>query len=254
MRLSSLAVYTVSRWCSSVGPSYHDMFAERSTTLSPSRAEIGMNVTSRRSRRAANSVNSSRMASKRSRSWSTRSILLTQITRCGTPSSDTSRLWRRVCSTMPWRASTSTMRQVGGRRAGDGVAGVLHVAGAVGDDEVARRRREVAVGDVDRDALLALGPQAVGEQGEVDVVVAAALADGLDVLELVLEDRLRVVQQPADQRRLAVVDAADGGEAQRRPLALTVVIGAAIRSTPGACGLPCRPRRCGRRRGWRRAR
>ena len=88
--------------------------------------------------------------------------------------------------------------------------------GAVGDDEVARRRGEVAVGDVDRDALLALGPQAVGEQGEVDVVVAAPLADGLDVLELVLEDRLRVVQQPADQRRLAVVDAADGGEAQRR--------------------------------------
>ena len=79
------------------------------------------------------------------------------------------------------------------------------------------RRREVAVGDVDRDALLALGPQAVGEQGEVDVVVAAPLADGLDVLELVLEDRLRVVQQPADQRRLAVVDAADGGEPQRRP-------------------------------------
>ena len=107
-------------------------------------------------------------------------------------------------------------RQVGGRRAGDRVARVLHVAGAVGDDEVAGRRREVAVGDVDRDALLALGAQAVGEQGEVDVVGAAPAADRLDVLELVLEDRLGVVQQPADQRRLAVVDAADGGEAQRR--------------------------------------
>jgi hypothetical protein len=46
------------------------------------------------------------------------------------------------------------------------------VAGRVRDDELAPRRREVAVRDVDRDALLALGPQAVGEQRQVDVVVA----------------------------------------------------------------------------------
>ena len=106
--------------------------------------------------------------------------------------------------------------EVGGRGAGDHVARVLDVAGAVGDDEVARRRREVAVGDVDRDALLALGAQPVRQQGEVDVVVAASLADGGDVLQLILEDRLRVVQQAPDQGRLAVVDGADGGEAQRR--------------------------------------
>ena len=48
-------------------------------------------------------------------------------------------------------------RQIGGRDAGDHVARVLDVPRAVGDDEVAVRRREVAVGDVDRDALLALG-------------------------------------------------------------------------------------------------
>jgi hypothetical protein len=33
------------------------------------------------------------------------------------------------------------------------------------------------------------------------------------VLELVLEDRLRVVQEAADERRLAVVDRAGGREA-----------------------------------------
>jgi hypothetical protein len=44
----------------------------------------------------------------------------------------------------------------------------------VGDDELPLRRREVPVGDVDRDALLPLGAQAVGEQREVDVVVALA--------------------------------------------------------------------------------
>jgi hypothetical protein len=65
---------------------------------------------------------------------------------------------------------------------------------------------EVAVGDVDRDALLALGAQAVGEQRQVGVAVAAALGRLLDVLELVLEDRLGVVEQSADQGRLAVVD------------------------------------------------
>ena len=48
-------------------------------------------------------------------------------------------------------------REVGGRGAGHHVARVLLVAGAVGDDEAPPRGREVAVGDVDRDALLALG-------------------------------------------------------------------------------------------------
>jgi hypothetical protein len=58
---------------------------------------------------------------------------------------------------------------------------------------------EVAVGDVDRDALLALGAQAVGQQGEVDIAVTAPARGLLDVLELVLEDRLRVVQEAADE-------------------------------------------------------
>ena len=39
--------------------------------------------------------------------------------------------------------------------------------GAVGQDEGTLRGGEVAVGDVDRDALFALGPQTVGQQGEV---------------------------------------------------------------------------------------
>ncbi len=47
--------------------------------------------------------------------------------------------------------------QLRGRRAGDHVARVLQVTGRVGDDELALRRGEVAVGDVDRDALFTLG-------------------------------------------------------------------------------------------------
>ena len=64
-------------------------------------------------------------------------------------------------------------REVRRGRAGDHVARVLNVAGRVGDDELALRRGEVAVRDVDRDALLALGPQAVGEQREVHFFLAA---------------------------------------------------------------------------------
>jgi hypothetical protein len=106
-------------------------------------------------------------------------------------------------------------RQVGGRRAGDHVARVLHVPRRVGDDERAPCGGEVAVGNVDRDALLALGAQAVDEQREVDHAAAAALGGLLDVLELVGQHLLGVEQQPPDQGRLAVVDRAGRREAQQ---------------------------------------
>jgi hypothetical protein len=63
--------------------------------------------------------------------------------------------------------------QVGGRSAGDHVPRVLDVSGGVSDDELAPRGGEVAVRDVDRDALLPFGPQAVGEQREVGGLLAA---------------------------------------------------------------------------------
>ena len=147
--------------------------------------------------------------------------------------------------------------EIGGRRAGHHVPRVLHVARRVGDDELASRRGEVAVGDVDGDALLAFGPQPVGEQGQVDVVVATLGTRALDGLHLVLEDGLRVVEEAADQRRLAVVDRPGGGEPQH-------LHGAdqsggrsgedELRSSPPACGPPWLPRRTCRRPGWRPAR
>ena len=76
-------------------------------------------------------------------------------------------------------------RQIRGGRARDHVARVLLVPGRVGDDEPALRGGEVAVGDVDRDALLALGPQTVGQQRQVEEVVPHPPAGLLDVLQLV---------------------------------------------------------------------
>ena len=137
-------------------------------------------------------------------------------------------------------------RHLGGRGAGDHVARVLLVPGRVGEDEAAPRRREVAVRDVDRDALLALGPQAVGQQRQVERAVAVAGVRHLgDVLELVGEDRLGVVEQPPDQRRLPVVHRAGRREPQRVDR---------LRSSRQPCGPPWRPRSAGRRRASRRAR
>jgi hypothetical protein len=70
------------------------------------------------------------------------------------------------------------------------------VAGRVGQDVVAGRGREVAVGDVDRDALLALGAQAVGQARQVELAVTA-----VEVGVLVGEDRLAVVQEAVASRR-----------------------------------------------------
>src|ERR1019366_2505156 len=103
--------------------------------------------------------------------------------------------------------------QVRGRRASGHVAGILLVARGVGDDELAPRGGKVAVGHVDGDALFALGAQPVGEQREVQAAVC--LSGFADAGELVFVDRLRIVQQAPDERGLAIVHAARGGEAQQ---------------------------------------
>ena len=154
--------------------------------------------------------------------------MLTHSTRCFTCSSDAITAWRRDCSSTPLRASMSTSA----RSAVDAPVTMLRVyctwPGRVGDDELAARRREVAVRDVDRDALLALGAQAVGEQREVRVVEAPVAARALDRLELVLEDLLGVEQQAPDERALAVVDRARGREAEQSPSWLEVPLALAV--------------------------
>ena len=72
------------------------------------------------------------------------------------------------------------------------------------DAPVAPRRREVAVGDVDGDALLAFRLQAVDQPCEI----------GCGRATIVRHD-VGIDQEPADQRALAVVDAAAGDEAQQ---------------------------------------
>ena len=109
IRLRSLAMWTFSRWCSRLGPSYQDIVSERVTMLSPLSAEMGIAVRSGMRSLLANAANSSLMSSNTCCEKSTRSILLTQSTRCGTCSSVVRKACLRLCSRMPLRASTSTI-------------------------------------------------------------------------------------------------------------------------------------------------
>ncbi len=122
--------------------------------------------------------------------------------------------------------------EVGGRGAGDHVACVLLVAGRVRDDELALVGREEPVRHVDRDALLALSREPVDQQREIErpALRADLLRVRLERGELVLEDHLRVVEQPADQRRLAVVHAAAGDEPEQALVLVRLEIGLDVRA------------------------
>ena len=128
---------------------------------------------------------------------------------------------------------------VGG--AGRHVARVLLVPGRVGDDEAAPLGGEEAIGDVDRDALLALRLQPIDQQREIHVVAGGAVlaAVARERQQLVLEHQLGVVEQAADQGGFAVIDAAAGEEAQEaRRLLRALRLG-------GAAGRRSRPAREG---------
>ena len=107
-------------------------------------------------------------------------------------------------------------RQTRGRGASGHVAGVLLVPRRVGDDELALVGREEAIGDIDGDALLTLGLQAIDQQRQIDLAGGTALL-GIagDGGQLIFIDHLGVVKQATDQGRLAVIHAAAGDETQQ---------------------------------------
>ena len=115
-------------------------------------------------------------------------------------------------------------REIGGRRAGDHVACILLVPRAVGDDEPPALSAEEAVRDVDGDPLLALGRQPVHQQREVELRPSRPVPRGLggQAVELVVEQRAGIVQQPPDQRRLAVVHRPAGDKAQQARLSTVI--------------------------------
>ena len=90
---------------------------------------------------------------------------------------------------------------------------------AIGQDEFPCRSSKVAVRDIDRDALLALSTQAVGEQSKIGSIQTLALAHLLNVIKRVGEHGVGVEEKSTHQRRLAVVNRACRREPQQRTAA-----------------------------------
>ena len=87
------------------------------------------------------------------------------------------------------------------------------MARGVGEDERPPRGREEPIGDVDRDALLALGAQPVGDCCEIHRSPAR------DVVDVIGEQRARVEQEAPDQGALAVIDRSRSRESQQLTMA-----------------------------------
>src|SRR5438094_4717336 len=94
-------------------------------------------------------------------------------------------------------------------RARDHVLDEVPVARGVDDREVVLVRVKALVRDVDREAALPLLLDLVHVEGELERGLAHLLRELLQVLEFVGVDVPRVVQDPADGRRLPMVDVAD---------------------------------------------
>lgn len=82
--------------------------------------------------------------------------------------------------------------RVGVRGTGHHIAGVLLVPRGIGDDELALIGGEKPVGDVDGNALLALGGQAVDQQCQIELVALGTefFRLGFDRGQLVFKQQL----------------------------------------------------------------
>ena len=204
----SVPTGTDSRYSSRVGPAYQEARVDRSTTLSPNSAESGTAWTSTMPKPLARETNSATMPVERPLVPVDEVHLVDRERHVADPEQPGDREVPAGLLDDAVAGVDEDQRELGGRGAGDHVAGVLDVARGVGEDVGPGGGREVPVGDVDGDALLALGAQAVGEQRQVGRVEAPVAADALDGRELVREHRLGVVEQPAHERGLPVVDGA----------------------------------------------
>jgi hypothetical protein len=86
------------------------------------------------------------------------------------------------------------------------IACVLLMAGRITDDEFATCRGEIAVGDINRDALLPLSGEAICELREIDL---AGFGDASDLIE---QGSFAVNEQAANEGRFPVIDRAAGDE------------------------------------------
>ena len=108
-------------------------------------------------------------------------------------------------------------RQIGGRGAGCHVTGVLLMPRRIGDDELALVSGEKAVSHIDGNALLTLRLQPVDQQRQIHGIArgTALLRIPRQCRQLIIKNHLGVVQQSANQGRLAIIHTATGDKAQQ---------------------------------------
>src|SRR5262245_5977703 len=88
------------------------------------------------------------------------------------------------------------------------------MARRVGYDKLPPWRCKITVSHVYGNALLALGPQAVGQIRQVNLTGASYVSRALESFELVFHQALGIIKQPPDQRGLPVINRAAGVKAQ----------------------------------------
>ena len=218
-------------------PSYHGMFSERLTTLSPLSAEIGND------RQVGNVELGGEGPEVFGNPLVCRLVVVDEVHLVDEHDHVRDAKQRRQERVTPALLDDTVARvdqnhrKVGGGCTGHHVAGVLNVARSVGDDELALRRREVAVRHVDRDALLTLGPKAVGEQRQVGVLSALV---ALTCFSTASSWSSKIDLLSYSSRPISVLLPSSTEPA-------VASLSSSIRSTPRAYGLPSRLRWPGRR-------
>jgi hypothetical protein len=108
-------------------------------------------------------------------------------------------------------------REVRSGGAGSHVSGVLLMARGIGNDELAALSGEIAISDVDGDALFTFSAKSISKLGEVDseLLLARRRHGPGDGANLVLVDVARVIEEPADKSGFAIVDTSGCAEAEQ---------------------------------------
>ncbi len=104
--------------------------------------------------------------------------------------------------------------QLSSRSSGRHVASVLFVAGTISNDELTSWSREVSISYVDGYTLFTLSSKTVGYEREVEPRLVAVRCFG-DRYKVIFMNSVQIVEQSADESRLAIVNAAGDKETQQ---------------------------------------
>ena len=96
----------------------------------------------------------------------------------------------------PFRRIDQDHGEIAVRCPGRHVARILFMPRRIGDDEMAARCREITIGDVDGDALLALGLEAIEQQREIDILTGRAVLAriALQRRHVIVEDQTLLIK------------------------------------------------------------